>query len=395
MREKLKNNTKIKLIALLSAVVLWMYVMAVVDPEETKLFEDVPVTITNLDDLLDKDLVVYPDTEITANVYVTGTLSNIQKINKDDIQVYGQINQPIEGKNEIYLRATPSQRVTYEFKNSVTIINLEKVIEENKSIDVIINGNSKGNVDSVELENIKDGINVSGPRSLVQEVDKIVAELSVQNKIDDFNTTLNLNPVDEKGNVVTGVDLEITSVNAKVVLLKEKIVPIKIKYIDENTENSNLSDYKLSQETVLIKGKKEIVDKIQFISTQAINLLDINQSETKDVNLEIPEGITSETKYITIKLNVDSEIKGEFTYKSSEVEIRNNINNIDTSTIKMPEVVTVAIEYNNDIGKVEKENITLYIDLSEVNSTSGKYEIKYESDYDIKSVVIKPSTTEE
>ena len=35
MKERLSNNTKLKLISLLSAIVLWMYVMAVVDPEET------------------------------------------------------------------------------------------------------------------------------------------------------------------------------------------------------------------------------------------------------------------------------------------------------------------------------------------------------------------------
>ena len=38
MINKLKNNSKIKIISLLSAMVLWMYVMAIVDPEETKLF---------------------------------------------------------------------------------------------------------------------------------------------------------------------------------------------------------------------------------------------------------------------------------------------------------------------------------------------------------------------
>ena len=36
MINKLKNNSKIKIISLLSAMVLWMYVMAIVDPEETK-----------------------------------------------------------------------------------------------------------------------------------------------------------------------------------------------------------------------------------------------------------------------------------------------------------------------------------------------------------------------
>ena len=40
MINKLKNNSKIKIISLLSAMVLWMYVMAIVDPEETKLFEN-------------------------------------------------------------------------------------------------------------------------------------------------------------------------------------------------------------------------------------------------------------------------------------------------------------------------------------------------------------------
>ena len=51
MINKLKYNSKIKIISLLSAMVLWMYVMAIVDPEETKLFENIPVTITNKNEL--------------------------------------------------------------------------------------------------------------------------------------------------------------------------------------------------------------------------------------------------------------------------------------------------------------------------------------------------------
>ena len=73
MINKLKENTKIKLISLLSAVVLWMYVMAVVDPEDTKLFENIPVVITNLNELKEKDLVIYPEKEITTDIYVAGS----------------------------------------------------------------------------------------------------------------------------------------------------------------------------------------------------------------------------------------------------------------------------------------------------------------------------------
>jgi len=388
MREKLSNNTRLKLIALLSAVVLWMYVMAVVDPEETKLFENIPVNITNLDDLTDKDLIIYPETEITASIYVTGKLSTIQKMKKDDISVYGQINQPIEGKNEIYLRATPSQRVTYEFKNSVAIVNLEKIIKENRNIEVEVTGNIKDDIDTIELENLNDGVQVSGPRSLVQEVAKVEAVLDSDDQVDDFYTTLDLKAIDKKGNIVTGVGLEYTSVNAKVVLLKEKTVPIKVNFEDENEDN-----YKLSQETVLIKGKKQLIDKIEYITTKTINLANIPQNTIMDIDLDIPKGIICDTKYITVELNISNTLTSEFIYTSSEVEIKNNINNIDTSSIKIPETIIVNIEYDNNSEKIEKKDITLYIDLSKEDD-SGKYEINYESNYDIKSITINPNTTE-
>lgn len=387
MKERLSNNTKLKLISLLSAIVLWMYVMAVVDPEETKLFEDIPVSITNLNDLSDKDLVIYPDTEVTTSVYVTGKLSTIQKMSKEDISVYGQINNPIEGKNEIYLKITPAQRVTYEFKNSIAIVNLEKIITENKKIEVEVTGNIKQDIDTINLENNNEEVEVSGPRSLVEKVEKIEAILNSNKQTDDFDISLDLKPVDKKGNIVSGVELKTSSLNAKVTLLKEKTVPIKVNIEGENTEN-----YKLSQDTVYIKGKRELVDKIEYISTQPINLSSIPKNTTMDISLIIPNGITSNIKSVSATLNISNSLTSEFIYNSNEVKIKNNVNNIDTSNIKIPDTITVNIEYD-DTEKIDKQDITLYIDLSKENS-SGKYDIDYESNYDIKSVQITPNTTE-
>lgn len=387
MKERLSNNTKLKLISLLSAIVLWMYVMAVVDPEETKLFEDIPVSITNLNDLTDKDLVIYPDTEVTTSVYVTGKLSTIQKMSKEDISVYGQINNPIEGKNEIYLKVTPAQRVTYEFKNSIAIVNLEKIITENKKIEVEVTGNIKQDIDTINLENNNEEVEVSGPRSLVEKVEKIEAILNSNKQTDDFDISLDLKPVDKKGNIVSGVELKTSSLNAKVTLLKEKTVPIKVNIEGENTEN-----YKLSQDTVYIKGKRELVDKIEYISTQPINLSSIPKNTTMDISLIIPNGITSNIKSVSATLNISNSLTSEFIYNSNEVKIKNNVNNIDTSNIKIPDTITVNIEYD-DTEKIDKQDITLYIDLSKENS-SGKYDIDYESNYDIKSIQINPNTTE-
>ncbi len=389
MMNKLKHNSKIKIISLLSAMVLWMYVMAIVDPEETKLFENVPVTITNKNELNEKDFVIYPEKDLTTNIYVTGKLSNLKKVTKDDIDVYGQINNPMEGNNEIYLKVSTSQRVNYDFKNPVMIVTLEKIISEDRSIKVDITGSGKDNVDNVMLEDNIDKISVSGPRSLVNEVKRVIGTVKVDGKLNDFSQSIKLEPVDVNGKVVEGVKLEKDSVSANITLLTQKTVPITLKLYD-NTESD--VNYTMSQNTVTIKGKKDIVDSINNIETQPVNLSEILPGISKDIYLQVPSGITIETKYITIKKNSEDNVLAEYTYTAQDIEIRNNTENIDKSKINIPDSINVSIEYLQGVGSITKDDIKLYIDLNEISLEDNTCKIKYESTYEIKKINIEPDT---
>ena len=389
MINKLKNNSKIKIISLLSAIVVWMYVMAIVDPEETKLFENIPVTITNKNELNEKDLIIYPEKDLTTNIYVTGKLSNLKKITKDDIDVYGQIDNPIEGSNEIYLKVSTSQRVNYDFKNPVMIVTLEKIINEEKSIKVDMTGSGKNNVDNILLEDNIDKVSVFGPRSLVNEVKKVVGTIEVDGKLNDFSQSIKLEPVDANGKVVEGVELETNSVNAHITLLTQKTVPITLKLSDNSESDIN---YTMSQNTVTIKGKKDIVDSINNIETQPVNLSEILSGISKDVYLQVPSGVTIDAKYITIKRNSEDDILAEYTYIAQDVEIRNNTENIDKSKINIPKNIKVSIEYLQSIGSINKDDIKLYIDLNEVSLKDNTCKIKYESTYEIKKISIDPDT---
>lgn len=387
MINKLKNNSKIKIISLLSAMVLWMYVMAIVDPEETKLFENIPVTITNKNELNERDLVIYPEQDLTTNIYVTGKLSNLKKVTKDDINVYGQINNPLEGNNEIYLKVSTSQRVNYDFKNPVMIVTLEKIISEDKSIKVDITGSGKNNVDNIMLQDNIDKVSVSGPRSLVNKVKRVVGTVKVNGELNDFSQSIKLEPVDAKGKVVEGIELEKDSVNVNITLLTQKTVPITLKLSDNSESGVN---YTMSQNTVTIKGKKDIVDSINDIETQPVKLSEISPGTSKDIYLQVPSGITIETKYITIKKNSEENAVAEYTYTAENIEIRNNTENIDKSKIKFPNSINVSIEYLQSIGSINKDDIKLYIDLNEVSLEDNTCKIKYESIYEIEKINIDP-----
>ena len=387
MINKLKNNSKIKIISLLSAMVLWMYVMAIVDPEETKLFENIPVTITNKNELNERDLVIYPEQDLTTNIYVTGKLSNLKKVTKDDINVYGQINNPLEGNNEIYLKVSTSQRVNYDFKNPVMIVTLEKIISEDKSIKVDITGSGKNNVDNIMLQDNIDKVSVSGPRSLVNKVKRVVGTVKVSGESNNFSQSIKLEPVDANGKVVEGVELEKDSVNVNIILLAQKTVPIILKLSDNSESGVN---YTMSQNTVTIKGKKDIVDSINDIETQPVKLSEILPGTSKDIYLQVPSGITIETKYITIKKNSEENAVAEYTYTAENIEIRNNTENIDKSKIKIPNSINVSIEYLQSEGSINKDDIKLYIDLNEVSLEDNTCKIKYESIYEIEKINIDP-----
>ena len=387
MINKLKYNSKIKIISLLSAMVLWMYVMAIVDPEETKLFENIPVTITNKNELNERDLVIYPEQDLTTNIYVTGKLSNLKKVTKDDINVYGQINNPLEGNNEIYLKVSTSQRVNYDFKNPVMIVTLEKIISEDKSIKVDITGSGKNNVDNIMLQDNIDKVSISGPRSLVNKVKRVVGTVKVSGESNNFSQSIKLEPVEANGKVVEGVELEKDSVNVNIILLAQKTVPIILKLSDNSESGVN---YTMSQNTVTIKGKKDIVDSINNIETQPVKLSEILPGTSKDIYLQVPSGITIETKYITINKNSEENTLEEYTYTAKDIEIRNNTENIDKSKIKIPNSINVSIEYLQSEGSINKDDIKLYIDLNEVSLEDNTCKIKYESIYEIEKINIDP-----
>ena len=388
MINQLKNNTKIKVISLLSAILLWLYVMIFVDPSENKLYENVPVTISNMSDLNNKDLAIYPEIELTTDIYISGKLSEIQKTKKENIHIYGEINDPIEGNNRVLLKANIDGNITHKFKDgNIAIINLEKVISEKKSIDIQLEGNSKEKIDKI-IPN-KDSIKITGPRVLVNQVQRVVAMLDVGNKVDDFTDKLKLYPINKNGDRVDGVDLESSFINVNVTLLREKNVPIRINYVDNENKQGILDNYKITPDNINIKGSKDIIDNISYIETKPLDIGDISNN-AKEVALEIPKGVKSDIKYITIKLEEIKANREEIIYFANDIELRNKDDKLDTTGLNIPEEIKVSFEKNNISESIYKDDILLYIDLKE-KSEDGNYEIKYETDKDINNIKIEPN----
>ncbi|GAA0092698.1 CdaR family protein [Paraclostridium bifermentans] len=395
MKNRLKNNTKIKLISLLSALVLWLYVMTVEDPVETRTFSDIPVTITNMSVLEERGLTIYPKEELLADISIRANLSSLRPINRDNIYIYGRLDDPKEGKNVVYLQANLPERVNkYDIKPNVITLDLEKVVKEKRSISVDVEGEPKTNIDNIETN--KKTVDVSGPRTLVNKVTSIKATLDASDKYKDFSTKLKLVPVDANGDAVKGVKLDDNFVVATVKFLQEKVVPVKLVFDDSVSNQSNLENYSINPKDITIEGKKEALDNINGINTKPITANDLKSNNSIDVALDIPKDVKIKNNISSIKLNINKNITSEFLISKSDIEIvsKESETGKEVDLSKIPENIKITVSYSDEIKDLSQKDIQLYIDMADTSQGEGKYPIKYKSKYDFKDVQIEPKIVE-
>ena len=389
MIERLNKNTKIKIISLLSAIVLWMYVMAVVDPEDTKLFQEIPITITNIHEINDLGLVVDPDEELVASVYVKGNLSDLQKITANNINVYGTVNNPIEGQNQLYLRASASDKVSTDFKSDTIVINLEKSIEKEQKINVEITGQYKDDVDTITLS--EKNVMVSGPRSRVESIKYVQAVFNADKKLSKTQSTqLELKALDADRKEVNHVTLAFDKVSAEVSYLQQKEVKINVVFRGNSSKLVEGEDFTITPSTIQIKGKSEDLKSIDSIDTEPINVDELT-SNNKVIDLKIPSGISSDRTSITIKSASTNEATSSvFTYSGSELTLENNADNKTLEDFDLPETIKVTVEYDREAEKISKSDLKLYLDLSGGFNSGSQYNINH-SGVNVKSISIEPS----
>lgn len=389
MIERLHKNTKIKIISLLSAIVLWMYVMAVVDPEDTKLYENIPITITNLNEIKDLGLVVDPDDNLVTSVYIKGKLSDLQKISANNIDVYGTVSNPIEGQNQLYLRASVNDKVTTEFKSDTIVINLEKSIEEEKNITVNITGVYKDNVDKVDLDKTK--VVVSGPRSSVDSVKYVQATFDANKEsVDTKSTELELKALDSEMNEVDHVTLEFNKVTAKVSYFQQKQVKINPIFSSNESNLVQDQDFTIIPSEINIKGKSDVINNIDSINTKIINVDELG-TNNKIVDLDIPDGINADKDSVTIKLiNKNKTKNSTFIYSGDDISLLNDEEDVSINDFEIPDDIIVKIQYDNNSDRISKNDLKLYLDLSEGIVSGTRYAITH-NDINVKSITIEPS----
>lgn len=230
------NKTKTKIIALLSSIILWVYVTTVVDPSESKTFKDIPVSITNSHLLTENSLGIFPEETLTANITIKTNLSKLKKMTKDNIVISGVISNPMPGKNILTLTSNLSDNIRAEIEPSSIVVNLESIETVTKEIYVIT---SKAyNSEEYEITLDKESIEISGTKTLINKIDKIVTTLKGNDEEDNFSEKLELIPLDKDGNKVENIKLSDKYITATINKIQIETDENQLLETDSQLENN-------------------------------------------------------------------------------------------------------------------------------------------------------------
>lgn len=297
-----RHNLPAKILALLGAIVLWFFVMNDENPSVNSTFT-VPIYTINEPEGYTVRL---STRDVTLKVKAPRASFTATKT--DDFKAYVDLTDAVEGTNKLRVRTVVPQGFEVVDVSDETIdVVMESLVERDLSVDIHVTGNTGAHSVLEKIVPEKSHINISGPRSNVERVNRVVGYLNLANNTADFGVKVKLTPVDVDGNIVDSVTLssQEISVTAKILSgVDKKMVPIKPAYSGIPEQGFEVGEATAQPDKVEITAKTEVLETLNEIFTENIMVDGANADVIKDVILDLPDGIISPSKKVTVKVQI-------------------------------------------------------------------------------------------
>lgn len=364
---KNKQKVIVQLVCLLLSIGLWIYVTNIENPIKSYELSKVPVEVKNIDKLKESGLALAPNQEFYVNLKVEGSSQELFNIDKSDFVISVDLSEVVlkvgENKVIVNIKSAPN---TVKIKNSnglaipiITEEYLTKEVQVKSKIDVI----SKSSYYVATPIFTPEIITVSGAKSLVDRVTKVVAQGEESNATETIVKNYVVSPVDDEEREIAGVDLSQKWVEATIKINEGKIVPIKINTAGELTQGLRLKSISSNIKEIEITGPESILNSINEIGSETINLSQIKDTMSVNIALGIPEGVLIHNgeNIVTVNIVIEKMQTKEFKIDYSMIGQQGDVNIIADNN-----KVTVKVSgFEENLKNVTEANLTAELNLSE------------------------------
>lgn len=309
MKKWLTNNLGLKLISILVAMVLWLIVVNIDDPDKTRTFSNIEVRVLNQDAIEDSGKVYnILDNSNMITVDVTGPRSYLKDLTSSDIVATADLEQVDldMGLVKIDVAVTKlSDKFTSVESRTVNMkVSIEELLSKQLPIKTEVTGTpAEGYAigDSTTSQSI---VRIQGAASVVETINTVIAEVDVSDMKSDVDTLVTLKAYDNNGRLISGDKLTFSQkeVEVSVDILKIKEVPLVFTVEGEPAEGYRvIGDVQSSITTVKVAGKNSSLKKFNEVSIASSELNVEGRSSNLETVVDISKYIRDDCKLISDK----------------------------------------------------------------------------------------------
>ena len=369
------NNFGLKVLGAVFAVVLWLVVVNVEDPNKTVSFS-APVKIDRVNYLTDmgKTYEVLDNTD-TITFSVTGRRSVVEKLSASDFNVVANMENIDDTMSMIPISVTPQQRVANDIeirkKSSHVLVRVENLVSKSFDIEVLTVGNP-GTYCFIEGTSLSPRkVTVSGPESAVSNIAKAQIMIGVEGATEDIVENSEIRLLNANGVVVDRSRLELnrTEVAVDVRIMMRKTVPLKLETTGEPQMGYRYLDMESDVDKVTLVGYSDVMSQIKelVISDSRLDLSRRTESYSVQIHLadQLPNHVSlaeGEPAVVNVSIQLEARSSREFYVPVSNLTVQG----LD------PEL---NLEYRSDSVKVKIYGFSEELDLISAAALSGTVDV--------------------
>lgn len=386
MKQKiLKALTKdvgLKILAFVFAFLLWLVVVNIDDPTQTRTFTSV-VTVTNADVLKNAGkLYEIKDGVNTVSFRVTAKRSIIEKLSPSDFNAVADMK---DLENEERIPVTISAK---SYANSVSISSKQNYLyvelEDEITERFVINAETTGKSDTdLEVETVTCSptvLTVTGPEEIVNSIEKVVATANITGVTGDFTESVIPKFYDKNGELVDAKELtlSVSTVGVSVHFVNTKTVDIVVKTSGTLSADLKLGSIKTDPSSVMVIGEASALNNVANITIpdSVINLSNITGSfmTTVDISSYLPEGVElteGTSSKVTIYVLMEEEVASTAHVTTDNIELRDVPEGL-SATLTTEKITVNVYGTQSAIDALNASDIKGYIDCSGLSAGDGQ-----------------------
>ncbi|HIW12814.1 MAG TPA: hypothetical protein H9891_06600 [Candidatus Salinicoccus stercoripullorum] len=294
----LESKWGLRFVALILALFMFLSVNDVFDNllndngenPESQMIEGVPVELQ-----YDKENYYVSGAPSEVNVQLFGNNSNVKRLQTTrDFSVSLDLQNREVGEYEEHFTVEGlPENVTAEVVPQTANINIQDLVTRTFEVQAEVSESRVGpNHQISEVNVIPSTVTVMGGESEMNRIQYVRATLNDSSRItEDRVEEAEVSVFDSQFNKLD-VRIDPTDVRVEIsVDERSKEVPVEYEVNGEVADGHTLEDVKLNYENVTVFGSEEVLANIDSVNVE-VNVDDMENSETKDIEMELPEEVS-------------------------------------------------------------------------------------------------------